>query len=342
MLTKLYRGHTAAIRRHLQSFGARSHDIDDLVQDVFLVLHAKRDALAQIRPLDPWLREVCRRVAAGHRRRAHRRHEVAFGLPVETADETGSTDLVLEREQQQGRLHHALGHLDEYSRDLVALHEIGNLPLVDMAELVEADRKTVRKRLGAALRRLAALVGSDRQGPGFDQLVPRAEQPDSLPRTASEFRVLARHPAVNVGLLGAVLIAVWPGAATVEALDIVEQQLACAAEICGGRAAFFAVVEASTRPPNLQARQKLIAMLADPRGRISVYAAALEGGAAWLVRPIMSGLAFLARPRFPMQYFEGVQRAVRWLVEAHPRSTLTNEAALLRAVNALRSSNERP
>ncbi|MEI9949180.1 MAG: sigma-70 family RNA polymerase sigma factor [Pseudomonadota bacterium] len=341
MLAELYQAHTAPIRRHLQSFGARGHDVDDLVQEVFLVLHAKRELLAQIRPLDPWLREVCRRVAASDRRRAHRRREVAFGEPLDTADEAGGTDSAFEREEQQGRLHHALTQLDEYSRDLVALHEVGDLPLVDMAELIEADRKTVRKRLAAALRRLSALIGSERsQAPTFRALGVRPAQADPLPRNAGEFRVLARHPAVNMGLVGSVLIAVWPGAATLEALEVVEQQLARAAEICAGSVAFFAVVEASTRPPNLQARKRLIAFLEDPRRRISVYAAALEGGAAWLARPIMSGLAFLARPRFAMQYFEGVPPAARWLVDSYPQLTFTSEAALLHAVSMLRSRAE--
>jgi RNA polymerase sigma-70 factor, ECF subfamily len=281
LLAELYQAHTVAIRRHLQSFGARGHDVDDLVQEVFLVLHAKRELLAQIRPLDPWLREVCRRVAASDRRRAHRRREVAFGEPLETLDEAGSTDTALEREEQQGRLHHALTQLDEHSRDLVALHEIGDLPLVDMAELVEADRKTVSKRLGVALRRLSALIGSELvQAPTFSAPGVRPAQVDTLPSHSSEFRVLARHPAVNLGIVGSVLIAVWPGAATLEALEVVEQQLTRAAEICGGRPAFFAVVEASTRPPNLQARKKLIAILEDSRAcSMSVYAAALEGHA---------------------------------------------------------------
>jgi RNA polymerase sigma-70 factor, ECF subfamily len=336
LLAELYRAHTGPVRRHLQSFGARGPDVDDLVQEVFLVLHAKRGLLAQIRPLDPWLHEVCRRVAASDRRRAYRRREVAFGEPMDSADDAGAAATAFERGEQQGRLHHALTQLDEYARHLVALHEIGDLPLVDIAELVNADRKTVRKRLGAALRRLSALIGSEQARP-FHALGERAAEADTPPRTASEFRELARHPAVNVGLVGGVLIAVWPGAATLEALEVVEQQLERVAEICGGSVAFFAVVGASTRPPNQEARKKLVAMLQDPRRRVSVYAAALEGGAAWLVRPIMSGLAFLARPRFAMQYFEGVSPAARWLAESHPHLTLTSEAALHHAVSMLRA-----
>jgi len=335
-LAALCETHLPAIRRHLQQFGAQGHDVDDLVQEVFLVLHAKRELVAQVRPLDPWLREVCRRVVAGDRRRAHRRHEVASGEPLDAVDEAGGTETAFEEEERQLRLHHALTQLDEPSRDLVALHEVGNLPLVDMAELMDADRKTVRKRLSTALRRLTALLGSETRGAS---LRASSEGPSEKhwPRHASEFRVLARHPAVNVGLMGSVLIAVWPGAATLEALEIVERGIARATEICGGSAAFFAVVEASTRPPDLPARRKLIAMLEDPRRQISVYAAGLEGGGAWLVRPIMSALGFLARTRFTMQFFEGAPRAARWLARNYPHLTLADEPALLAAVSALRT-----
>jgi RNA polymerase sigma-70 factor (ECF subfamily) len=335
-VAQLYQAHADAVRRHLQSFGGRGHDLDDLAQEVFLVLHAKREQLSRIRPLEPWLREICRRVAAGERRRAHRRHEVAYGEPLETADETTDTDTTLEREQRQVRLHHALTKLDEYSRHLVALHELGDLPLVDVAELVEADRKTVRKRLGTALRRLRALLGSERSAsPDLRPLRASDAALSRPPRSASEFRVLARHAAVNVGLVGSVLIAVWPGPATLEALELLGEQMDRATEICGGSLAFLAVVEASTRPPDLPARRKLVAMLEG--NHMAVYAAALEGGAAWLARPIMTGLAFLARPRFPMQYFDGLGPAVHWLVEKHPRLTLTDEATLLESVRQLRS-----
>jgi RNA polymerase sigma-70 factor (ECF subfamily) len=337
LVAELCEAQTPQLRRHLQAFGARGDDLDDLVQEVFLVLHAKREILARVRPLDPWLREVCRRVAAGHRRRAHRRHEVAFGEPLEPMVDEGGTDSAFEEEERQLRLHLALTRLDEYSRHLVALHEIGNLPLGDMAELIAADRKTVRKRLSTALRRLTTLLGSRQRWATSARADPAPGI--SRPRQASEFRVLARHAAVSVGLVGSVLVAVWPGAATLEALEIVEQGLARAAEICGGSAVFFGVVEATTRPPDLPARGKLVAMLEDPRHHMSIYVAALEGGAAWLARPIMSALGFLARTRLPMQYFEGAPRAARWLIENYPDLALTDEASLLRAVSALRSTS---
>lgn len=335
-LAELYRAHTEPIRRHLQRFGARDHDLDDLVQEVFLVLHAKRELLASVKPLEPWLREVCRRVAASDRRRAHRRREVAYGEQLETLEQASGLDAAFEQEERELRLHHALAELDDYSRDLVALHELGDLPLADMAELVEADRKTVRKRLGTALRRLSLLLGS-KHWRGASPAAALPADADAPPRIGLPFRVLARHPDVNVGLVGSVLIAHWPGPATLEALELVDQQIDRAAELCDGCCAFLAIVESTSRPPDLASRRKLVAMLGDPRRRLGVYAAALEGGGAWLARPIMTGLSFLARPRFAMQYFEGLEAATRWLVQSHAELTLTSQAELLECARRLRS-----
>ena len=335
-LTELYQQHTEGVRRHLRRFGASEQDLDDLLQEVFLVLHAKRETLAEIEPVDPWLREVCRRVAAGDRRRAHRRHEIAFREPPETAHEA-SFDLALERGEQEERLHRALDRLDEQSRDLVALHELGSLPLVDVAELIDADRKTVSKRLGTALRRLTALLRSEANG---EPRVAHSEQPGAPhepPRSAEGFRVLAKHATVNIGLVGSAVVAVWHGAATVDALELLDVQFARTLEICGNGFAYLAVVEASTRPPNLAARQKIVAMLEEHAHHIRVYATALQGGAAWIARPIMTGLSLLARPAFPMQFFNGVPAAARWLAESHPELTQASAAQLVESAERLRA-----
>jgi RNA polymerase sigma-70 factor (ECF subfamily) len=161
MFAALWKAHVPGVRRQLMRYGVAAVDIDDLVQDVFLLTHQKRALLSTVEQVDPWLREVCRRVAAGHRRRAHRRYEIAFGEPPEPAGEVAALEGALERRQDEKRLHHALGQLDEKSRELVALHALADLALNDIAALVAADRKTVRKRLSAALRRLTLLLCSN-------------------------------------------------------------------------------------------------------------------------------------------------------------------------------------
>lgn len=335
-LAELYAQHTDGARRHLRRFGASDQDLDDLVQEVFLVLHARQDTLLDPSGIDPWLREVSRRVVAGHRRRAHRRHEIAFRQPPETA-EYALFDQALENGEQEERLHLALGKLDEQSRDLVALHELGSLPLVDVAELVEADRKTVRKRLSTALRRLTALLSSDSLGRAEAASPPAEAARRAPPRPADSFRILATHSAISVGMVGSVVLAVWPGPATLEALELLDVQFARALEICGDGFAYLAVVGANARPPNLPARQKIVSMIQEHAQHIRVYATALQGGTAWIARPIMTGLSLLARPPFPIHFFNGVPSAAHWLAEQHPQLCNATAPEIVESAERLRS-----
>ena len=64
------------VRRQLAGLGVRDADLPDLCQEVFLVVHGKGDVLPAVDRVDLWLREICRRVAAGYRRRAGHRLEV--------------------------------------------------------------------------------------------------------------------------------------------------------------------------------------------------------------------------------------------------------------------------
>jgi RNA polymerase sigma-70 factor (ECF subfamily) len=332
-LAELYASHVAGARRHLQHFGGAPQDMDDLVQEVFLVLHGKRELLPTIAPFDPWLREVCRRVAAGDRRRAYRRREIVSGEHPDSADDALPSDSALEQGERAERLHLALAQLDERARDLVALHELGDLPLEDVAELIDADRKTVRKRLGAALKRLTVLLGSAR--PAF---AAELRAPSSQPLVgATEAQLLVLHPGVTVGLVGSTLISVWPGLATLEALEQLDNAMTRAAELCHGSCAYLAVVGTECRPPNLEARQKIVTLLEKHARNVRVYATAIEGGGAWIVRPIMTGLSFLARPPFPMQYFEGVPLAASWLAEKHPQLSNASAATLVETTEWLRS-----
>lgn len=329
----LYAHFGEGARRHLQHFGASRADLDDLVQEVFLVLHAKREQLPSIRPFDPWLREVCRRVAAGERRRAHRRREVVSGEPPEWPDDSLASDVVVEESRRAEQLHRALSQLDEHERDLVALRELGNLPLEDVAELTHADRKTVRKRLGSALKRLTRLVG----GAPVPANLERITLPSEPPTSAPAFELLIDDPTIRVGLVGSVVIAIWPGVASVHALELLDRAFAQALSSCGGGFAYLAVVEATTRPPDLAARQKIVAMIEAHSSHIRVYATALLGGAAWIAQPIMTGLSLLARPPFPMQYFNGVPLAAEWLCEKHARLSNVGATTLIETTERLRS-----
>ena len=58
--------------RTLQRLGARAEDIDDLLQDIFLILYRNWPTLDATRAIRPWLFGVAFRVVRSHRRRRSR------------------------------------------------------------------------------------------------------------------------------------------------------------------------------------------------------------------------------------------------------------------------------
>ena len=113
---------------------------------------------------------------------------------------------ILGQLEDEERLHQALSKLDDESRDLIALHS-GNLPLVDVAELLARDRKTVRKRLQLALRRLEVLVGRGDAPEPVQRPSTPPRPPSERPAVASGFgmRLLTDDPALTVGLIADVV-----------------------------------------------------------------------------------------------------------------------------------------
>jgi RNA polymerase sigma-70 factor (ECF subfamily) len=307
--SEAYREFAPYVRRRLLELGVRDADLLDQCHEVFLVLH-KRERLDEIERVDLWLREVCRRIAAAYRRRARNTREVLGGLPDSQADMSEDPETSLRSVDDRDLLRSALERLDDESRDLLALHDVGELPLTELAKLVEHDRKTVRKRLEAARHRLSALMQENR--PAVEAPITNS-RPRAEPRLSDELEVVSVTPGVRIGLVGNVVITVWPGAADLASIETLATVGPALIDRCGGKVAYFATVENSVRPPELPARKRIVELLDAEGPNILAYATVMAGKGAWIVRPIMSGLLVLSRPRFPMQFFGSVPDATRWL-----------------------------
>jgi RNA polymerase sigma-70 factor, ECF subfamily len=332
-----YRDFSPYVQRHLSKLGVRDADLPDQCHEVFLILH-KRERLDEIERVDLWLREVCRRVAAAYRRRARHTREVLGGAPDTRADTSEDPETSLGSVDERDLLRNALERLDDESRDLLALHDVGEMPLTELAKLVEHDRKTVRKRLEAARHRLSILmqgnpspVGAVPEASGTSSRPPSAE-----PRLSDELEVVCVTPGVTIGLVGNVVVTVWPGAANLAAIETLATVGRTLIDRCGGKIAYLASVEDSVRPPELAARKRIVELLDAEGPNILAYATVMSGKGAWIVRPIMSGLLVLSRPRFPMQFFGSVSNAAHWLCT---RYALDSEGPL--SVSTLSAAIER-
>jgi RNA polymerase sigma-70 factor (ECF subfamily) len=151
-------------------------DLDDLVQEVFVIAYR---GLARFRGearLSTWIYRICINVALGRIRSRSRRP-----LPTPLADPEAATgadldspeppDRLLEREQDRARVHAILEALPPKKRIVFYLHEIEGLDLRDIAYVVDSNPVTVRTRLFYArkefYRRLAE-EGGEQGAAGAD------------------------------------------------------------------------------------------------------------------------------------------------------------------------------
>src|SRR5690242_15550970 len=69
----LYAEHAPFVRRVLMRRGVRDEDLDDVLQETFVIIHRMLPTFEGRASLETWLHSVAWRVAAGH----HRRRKVA-------------------------------------------------------------------------------------------------------------------------------------------------------------------------------------------------------------------------------------------------------------------------
>ncbi len=143
------------IYRTFRRLGAPPFDVDDLAQDLFIVLRRSWKEYDRTRPLRPYLFGIAFRIAAAHRRK--RRREVAFGiLPV---DDTGpGPDEIVGAKQTRALLLAALDRIPLPRRAVLIMHELDDIPVAQVAEVLSIPRFTVYSRLRKARRELRVAI----------------------------------------------------------------------------------------------------------------------------------------------------------------------------------------
>ncbi len=144
-------------------------DLDDLVQEVFVIAFRGLSRFRGDARLSTWLYRICVNVALG-RIRTRKRRPAAYGVAdLDAASPDPSLterpeqpDTSLERQRDRERVYAALETLAPKKRIVLYLHEIEGLDLKEIAYLVESNPVTVRTRLFYARKEFyKALVGED-------------------------------------------------------------------------------------------------------------------------------------------------------------------------------------
>jgi RNA polymerase sigma-70 factor (ECF subfamily) len=164
----VYDEHAAFVWRCLALFGVRPDSLDDVMQEVFLVVHRRLGDFEGRASVRTWLYAIARRVAHNHRRGLMRRgHLEPISDELGDSSTRGPHDLV-ERAEARRLLVELVGRLDPDKRDVFVLIEVEQLSAPEAAELLGINLNTVYSRLRAARlafeRELAASRARDREG----------------------------------------------------------------------------------------------------------------------------------------------------------------------------------
>ncbi len=154
-LEDLYRAHAPDVARWAGRLAGPELDVEDLVQEVFVVV---RPRLADFRgdaPITTWLFRITENVVRRERRRARWGRWWRSDEGLDFVDERDDPEVVAARRQDVARLYRALDRLSDRLRTVVILHEIEGLTGPEIAALLEVEPNVVWVRLHRAKKKLA-------------------------------------------------------------------------------------------------------------------------------------------------------------------------------------------
>ena len=165
----VYNQYISFVWSSVSRLGVGSDFIDDVVQEVFIVIHARLHTLQQPESMKSWIYGIVRRTVSHHRRSRRAKNGLGENVAhIERARGTGpATPLELtERTAQVELLASLLDELDDAKREVFVAAELEEMTAPEIAEALEIPLNTAYSRLRAARQafeeRLARRVASEK------------------------------------------------------------------------------------------------------------------------------------------------------------------------------------
>ncbi len=169
----LIRPHLDILYRTAFRFCRQRHDAEDLVQDLLIKLYPRREELARIDKLRPWLITSLYHLFIDGTRKSKRsplqaiEDEQGFydSMPSDLPGPEGQ----LLREQRLRAIQRAYERLSDEHRALISLHDIEGYRLPELQEMLGLPLGTLKSRIHRARARLREMLREDL---GADDSVP--------------------------------------------------------------------------------------------------------------------------------------------------------------------------
>ena len=149
--TELVQRHAQALARFAVSSGARSDEVDELVQDTFVRAFNSLEGFRGDSSFRTWLFTIQRRLLVDRKRAERRRRDRDEVQEVDAATEYDALDTVVADETQR-RLQDAVGRLSPMQKEVFALRVSEGLSYKEIAEAVGTTEGAARVHYHNAMR----------------------------------------------------------------------------------------------------------------------------------------------------------------------------------------------
>jgi RNA polymerase sigma-70 factor (ECF subfamily) len=148
-LAQVYDAHSDYVFRCLRSLGVSPSQLEDAVQDVFIVVHQKLASFDGKSALRTWLYAIVIRIAR-KKRVARARWSAKEGAEEVDSASTDCTEQKVLAKEELALAHRALSSLDRDKREVFVLLEIEQMSAPEVAEVLSLPVNTVYSRLRLA------------------------------------------------------------------------------------------------------------------------------------------------------------------------------------------------
>jgi RNA polymerase sigma-70 factor (ECF subfamily) len=151
----IYAQHADFVWTQLHRFGVREPDLEDALQEVFVVVHRRLAEFDGRSRVTTWLYAIAMRVARTQWRKRNR----SAVEPTVAEEDVGESpeSAALERERRRV-LDHVLDQLDLEKRAVLVMFEVDEMTCEEISALVGVPLGTVYSRLHAARKAFAAAL----------------------------------------------------------------------------------------------------------------------------------------------------------------------------------------
>jgi RNA polymerase sigma-70 factor, ECF subfamily len=160
----IYQQHVGFVWRYAATHGIDAASLDDVVQEVFMVVHGRLASFEQRSSLKTWVAGIAVNVVRGFRRRRTARR---IGEPLAEGEEVAAPQATaaeaLELKQSLELLDGVLARMTELQRESFVLCELEQFSQVEVAGMLGINENTLRTRLRGARQLVNELARAQRE-----------------------------------------------------------------------------------------------------------------------------------------------------------------------------------